>query len=114
MTASYTVSIPADKQYFEADFTEFGQAYGVDPALLKVIAKCESNFNPGVVSSNGLYGGLYQYMSATWASTRNEMGADPDPQLRFDPKEAIRTTAFKIAHGGIGAWPLCSKVALGH
>ena len=96
---------------FEHYFYEFGEAFGVNPQALMHIAKCESHMNPASQSKNGLYGGMYQYMSSTWESTRNSMGADPNPDLRFDAKEAIYTTAFKIAVGGIGAWPHCSKSA---
>jgi hypothetical protein len=35
------------------------------------------------------------------------MGLDSNPDLRFNADESIKTAAFKIAHGGIGAWPNC-------
>lgn len=97
---------------FEHHFYHYADKYKLNPQKLITIARCESNFNSGVVSANGLYGGLFQYLASTWVSTRNHMGKDPDPGLRFDPEQAIHTTAFKISVGGIGAWPHCSRVAL--
>lgn len=88
-------------------FNEYGSAYSVDPQILKSIAYCESKFNPAAV--NGPYAGLFQYTVSSWISTRNQMNEDSDPDLRFNPAQAIRTSAFKISRGGIGAWPHCGK-----
>jgi len=86
-------------------FEKYGGEYGVEPNLLKKICQCESHCNPNAV--NGYYGGMYQYTPGSWKSTRRAMGLDPNPDLRFNAEESIRTTAFKIANGGIGAWPNC-------
>lgn len=88
-------------------FTKYGNNYGVNREYLKKIAHCESTYNPGAV--NGIYGGMYQFSASTWIATRNSMGLDPNPDLRFNAEEAVRTTAFKIAHGGSGAWPVCGR-----
>lgn len=101
------VVLPAHE--LDALFQKYGTEYGVSWEKLKAIAKCESNFNAAVISKNGLYGGMYQYVASTWSGTRKQMGLDPNPDLRFNAEEAIRTTAFKIANGGIGAWPVCGK-----
>lgn len=86
-------------------FAKYGEAYGVSPDKLKVIAYCESHYNSNAV--NGPYLGMYQYLASTWISTRQAMGMDGDPTLRANAEESIRTTAWKIAYGGIGAWPVC-------
>jgi hypothetical protein len=96
-------------EHMEGWFQEYGQAFNVEPDKLKRMANCESHFNSGVVSSSGAYGGMYQYSASTWASTRNAMGADPNPDLRFDAQQSILTTAWKISVGGIGAWPVCGQ-----
>ena len=93
-------------------FEKYATLFGVDSSVLKYIAKCESNYNPAIISKNGLYGGLYQYSASTWISTRRAMGLDENPNLRFDAQQAIHTTAFKISQGGIGAWPTCGKRAV--
>lgn len=93
-------------------FNQYGQKYGVSPEVLRSIAFCESSFNSQVTSPNGLYGGLYQYLDSTWRATRSQMQLDDHPDLRYNAKEAIKTTAFKIAQGGIGAWPQCGRRAL--
>lgn len=91
---------------YDAWFEKYGQQFGVDPGKLKRIANCESHLNP---ASNGTYKGMYQYHPGTWKSTRTAMGADPNPELVFDPEQAILTTAWKIAAGGLGAWPVCGQ-----
>lgn len=93
----------------DALFQKYGSEYGVSWEKLKAIAKCESGFNAAVVSKNGLYGGLFQYVASTWVGTRKQMGLDPNPDLRFNAEEAIRTTAYKISVGGTGPWPHCGK-----
>jgi hypothetical protein len=86
---------------------EYGNLYGVNPEVMKKIARCESGFNPGAV--NGPYGGMFQFLTSTWISNRNAMGLDPDPSLRFNAEEAIKTAAFKMGRDGTGAWPVCSR-----
>lgn len=103
-----TVTAPAD---LDPLFEKYAGEYGISASTLKVIANCESHYNPGAMSSNGLYGGMFQYSASTWKSTRTAMGMDPNPDLRFSAEESIRTSAFKIANGGIGAWPVCGAKA---
>lgn len=84
----------------------YANYYQVDPGLLRTIAFCESRFNPLAV--NGRHAGMYQFNPVTWQVTRQRMGYDPDPNLRFDAEESIRTAAFKISNSGSGAWAECS------
>lgn len=105
VVAEQQPTTPQTPTQLDGWFDEYAKAFGVEKRKLMAIAKCESHFNPGAV--NGPYGGMFQYSASTWRSTRNSMGLDPDPALRFNAKESIHTTAFKIAHGGIGAWPVC-------
>ncbi|PIS08690.1 hypothetical protein COT75_05375 [Candidatus Beckwithbacteria bacterium CG10_big_fil_rev_8_21_14_0_10_34_10] len=88
-------------------FEQYASQYSISPQVLIKIANCESHFNPNAL--NGPYGGMYQYQESTWVSTRKAMSENPDPNLRFNPEEAIKTTAFKISQGGIGAWPVCGN-----
>lgn len=83
----------------------YANQYKVDSNLMKKIAKCESTFNANAV--NGRHAGMYQFADTTWVSTRKTMGLDPNPSLRFDPHEATKTAAFKIANGGKQAWAEC-------
>lgn len=99
--------IPAPAE-LEQWFSTYAGAFGVNPDLLKTIARCESGFNPN--SQGGIYGGMFQYSASTWSSTRNAMGLDPDPDLRYNAEEAIKTSAWKISAGGIGAWPHCGRL----
>lgn len=92
----------------EALFTKYADEKSVNRELLKKIAVCESNLNPNALSPHG-YGGLYQFAESSWRSTRTAMNLDPNPTLRFNAEEAIKTAAFKIATNGPGAWPNCSK-----
>ncbi|MFC1711258.1 transglycosylase family protein [Patescibacteria group bacterium] len=94
-------------EYLDPLFDKYCAQYGVSKEVMKKIAKCESGFRPEAV--NGPYAGMYQFVTSTWVSNRNTMGLDPDPNLRFNAEEAIKTTAFKIARDGTGAWPVCGK-----
>ncbi len=97
------VAAPVD---LDGLFSKYASEYGVDTDVLKRIAKCESGFNP--TSNNaGMYLGMFQFAHGTWVANRNRMGVDPNPDLRMNAEEAIRTAAFVISRGGRGAWPNC-------
>ena len=97
--------------YEDADldvyFEKYSAEYGIDKAWLKGIAQCESNFNAN--ATNGPYAGMFQFTESSWRSSRTQMGLDPDPSLRFNPEEAIRTTSFLLSQGRAGMWPVCSS-----
>jgi soluble lytic murein transglycosylase-like protein len=78
---------------------------GVSPDVIRHLAVCESGFRPDV--KNGIYAGLFQYDPSTWKNFRKMMGEDPDPDLRFDAKEAIRTTVYLVSIGKQSLWPNC-------
>lgn len=88
-------------------FTKYSREQSVDRELLKRIALCESGLNPN--ASYGTYGGLFQFSESSWIVTRQSMNLSINPSLRFNPEEAIKTAAFKLAIGGRNAWPNCGK-----
>lgn len=111
-TATPTVSptptpLPPTSADLESWFSRYGQEFSVDRERLKKIAFCESKFNAAARSK--LYGGLFQFSESTWVTARSAMGADPNPELRFNAEEAIKTAAFKIAREGSRAWPNCGR-----
>lgn len=89
-------------------FARYSGQYGVDVNLLKKIAKCESNFNTNAIGPKGLYVGMFQFGDGSWQSTRKQMGLDPNPQLRTNAEESIKTAAFAISKGRASMWPHCS------
>jgi soluble lytic murein transglycosylase-like protein len=89
----------------DALFNQYGTTYNVSPAELEKIAQCESGFNTN--SDTGTYAGMFQFSEATWESTRTTMGLDPNPDLRKNPEEAIKTAAFMLSRGEENAWPNC-------
>lgn len=101
------IGAPAD---LESLFSKYASEYGVDKELMKKIAQCESGMNASSHNKTYDYGGMFQFASSSWIATRNQMGMNTDTSLRFNAEEAIRTAAFKISRGGVGAWPHCSKV----
>lgn len=107
-TASPTPSVIPSAQPYDAIslVSKYAQEYGVEERVLYTIGQCESGFNP--TSVNGPYGGVFQFHHSSWVSTRDSMGLDPNPDLRFNPEESIKTAAFKMARDGTGAWPACS------
>lgn len=100
--------VPAGPADIDQYFQRFSQEYGVEEELLRKIAVCESGYNSQAVSPGGTYAGMYQFHRTSWENTRREMGADPNPDLRMNPEEDIRTAAFKISRYGTGAWPSCN------
>lgn len=91
----------------EVMFSAYASYYKVDRSLLRFICFCESRFNPK--ATNGKHAGLYQFNPTTWSATRKRMNHDPNPELRFNAEEAVKTAAFKIAREGSGAWVVCSR-----
>lgn len=86
---------------------KYSSEMSVDRDLLLRIGNCESGMNS---NSRYLdYGGIFQFSTNTWISTRKMMNLDPNPELRFNPEESIKTAAFKLSRSGAGAWPNCSK-----
>lgn len=101
------------REELEVMFSAYGNYYGVNKNMLDYLARCESSFIPSALSRSGKYGGLYQFDERTWVGVRKRMGLDPNPALRFDAEEAVKTTAFKIkTDGNANAWPHCSRVFL--
>ncbi|MBI3380065.1 transglycosylase family protein [Candidatus Gottesmanbacteria bacterium] len=88
-------------------FNKYASKESIDREKLKRIAVCESGLNPNARFLD--YGGLFQFSTSSWISTRTNMNLPTDPALRFNPEEAIKTAAFKVATEGIHAWPNCNK-----
>lgn len=82
----------------------FSAEYGFDAELALRIAKCESGLRADAQNSHSTASGTFQFINATWVSTRNQMGLDPSLALKTDPVEGVRTGVWKLAHGGIRAW----------
>lgn len=102
--------VPAPAE-LEALVDRYAAQYGARKDIMLYIMKCESGYNPSAISPSGSFAGLFQFMASTWSSNRNAMGLDPDPALRTNAEEAIKTAAFKMGRDGYGAWPACSKKA---
>lgn len=99
--------VPVTSNQLDEWFTTYSNHYGVDRQKLWNVAVCESHLRPS--ATNGDYGGLYQFSTNTWISTRRAMNLDTNPTLRFNPEEAIRTASFKISTVGLSPWPNCGK-----
>jgi len=79
-------------------------ATGSDGLNWGALAACESGGNPGVVSSNGLYHGLYQFSVQTWRA----VGGSGVPS---QASAAEQTNRAKILYqrSGRGQWPVCGR-----
>ena len=76
----------------------------VDSLNWAALAACESGGNPTIVSSNGLYYGLYQFSLGTWRAVG---GAGLPSQASADEQTA-RAKALYV-RSGAGQWPVCGK-----
>lgn len=100
-----TGTVQPSSSDLDALFSQYSAQYNVSEDELKKIAECESGFNTD--SDTGVYAGMFQFSAATWESERGAMGLDPNPDLRKDPAEAIKTTAYMLSQGEENAWPNC-------
>ena len=98
---------PITSQQLDEWFTRYSNHFAIDRQKLWKVAVCESNLRSD--ARNGDYGGLFQFSTYTWNTTRRAMNMDPNPELRFNPEEAIRTAAFKMSTVGLSSWPNCGK-----
>ncbi|WP_165865564.1 resuscitation-promoting factor [Vallicoccus soli] len=74
---------------------------GLDWAAL---AACESGGDPDIVSSNGLYHGLYQFSVSTWRS----VGGSGLPSQASPAEQTMRAQMLYDA-AGPGQWPVCGS-----
>lgn len=79
-------------------------AVGGDVASLNwaALAACESGGNPSIVSSNGLYHGLYQFDAGTWQS----MGGSGVASQASAGEQTSRAQALYSSRGA-SPWPHC-------
>lgn len=110
VTSVATAQMPVKTSDFDPLFDKYASQFNISVSTIKKIAYCESKNNPQAVSRTGAYVGLFQFAEKTWVANRQVMGLDPNPTLRTDPEQAIMTAAFKIAAGGIKAWPVCGAI----
>jgi uncharacterized protein YabE (DUF348 family) len=68
------------------------------------LAACESGGNPTIVSSNGLYYGLYQFTVGTWQA----VGGTGLPS-QASPAEQTARAQMLYNRSGAGQWPVCGK-----
>ncbi|HEX5333011.1 MAG TPA: transglycosylase family protein [Cellulomonas sp.] len=68
------------------------------------LARCESGGNPTIVSSNGLYYGLYQFSVGTWQAVG---GAGLPSQASADEQTSRAKMLYN--RSGAGQWPVCGK-----
>ena len=66
------------------------------------LAKCESGGNPNVVSSNGLYHGLYQFDAQTWQSVGGTGVAS-----QASASEQTQRAKILYSQRGSQPWPVC-------
>ena len=68
------------------------------------LARCESGGNPNVVSSNGLYHGLYQFDAQTWQSVGGSGVAS-----QASAAEQTQRAQILYSQRGSQPWPICGK-----
>lgn len=86
-------------------FEKYSNDYHIDINILRHIAVCESDFNPR--ASNLSYVGLFQFSKNTWIHYRNLLNEDPEPDLRLNIKESVKTAAYVLSINQAYIWPNC-------
>lgn len=108
LTPTPTVYVPPPApDEIDGYFRKYASEFSAEESLMRKIAACESGYNNMSHNKTYDYAGMYQFSRETWVNTRNSMGQDSNPDLRFNAEEAIKTAAYKIAQGGQRAWANC-------
>lgn len=91
--AAFTVALASNASAF--CFEEAGVEYGINPQILRAIAKVESNFNPAAVNrnTNGTYDFGLMQINSIWAPT---IGKERWNRLG-DPCESVKTGAWILS-----------------
>ena len=101
ITATPIVEEVPENNYSSEDIQgflkEYSDKYGLDIDNLRHVVVCESGFDP--LATNSVYAGLFQFDERTWITYREMTNEDPDPKLRFDAKEAVKTGSYLISIG---------------
>lgn len=71
----------------------------------EALAECESGGDPTIVSSNGLWYGLYQFTIGTWQS----VGGTGLP-TEASPEEQLMRAQILYRRSGAGPWPNCGSL----
>ena len=98
VTAAPAASAPA------AAGTPVAAGGSADSLNWAALARCESGGNPSIVSSNGLYYGLYQFSVGTWQGVG---GAGLPSQASAE--EQTSRAQILYDRSGAGQWPVCGK-----
>ena len=95
-----------------AAITRAGEAHGVDPGVLSVIASLESSFDPNAQNPNSSAGGLFQFIDGTAAqygvANRFDVDQAADAGARFT-RDNMSTLATAL-----GRQPTVGEIYLAH
>lgn len=75
-----------------------------DGSVWYQLALCESGGRPNVVSANGKYHGLYQFLPSTWRA----VGGSGLPSEASAEEQTMRAQMLQ-ARSGWGQWPACAR-----
>lgn len=87
-----------DQHHVRACITRAAIHRGQPVGYMKVVAYCESRFNPLAYNQSSGAGGLFQFLASTWRTVPQRRHS------RFSAKWAALAAAWMWQHGRRGEW----------
>ena len=80
------------------------EVWGEQANMGRRLAYCESSYGTNIENTQSSARGIFQFIKATWISTRQAMNRDASLALRFDPRENIETAHYLYMRDGFRHW----------
>lgn len=83
---------------------EIEEVWGEDSEIGRAMAFCESTYGVNQANPESSARGVFQFIKGTWVYERNQMGEDPNLELRFNIQENVKTAYSHYQKNGLQPW----------